>query len=120
MTDAMGGAELRQVIVPVADVEAALRFYRDVLGLTVKFQDGARWAALDLGGITLGLAGPEEHTAGTGIALGIKVADIETAQTAFEALDGAQVDPPVEGPHELRAMCRSAELNTLVLYQTRR
>src|SRR6266436_1311745 len=32
---------------PVADLDQAIRFYRDGLGLAVRFQDGDRFAALD-------------------------------------------------------------------------
>ncbi|HKB30245.1 MAG TPA: VOC family protein [Streptosporangiaceae bacterium] len=40
-------ARLRNVLYPVADLDQAIRFYRDGLGLAVKFQDGDRFAALD-------------------------------------------------------------------------
>ena len=48
------------VYFPVQDVEAAVRFYQEVLGLTLKFRDGDRWVAFDVAGATLAVAGPEE------------------------------------------------------------
>jgi predicted enzyme related to lactoylglutathione lyase len=38
----------------------ALDFYRGLLGMTVKFQDGAKWAQLDAGGGRFALSSPEE------------------------------------------------------------
>jgi len=108
---------LRQIIVPVDDVEKALGHYRDVLGLEVRFQDGDRWAALALGDVTLALAGPGEQPAGDGIALGIKVADLDAALAHLAGAGGTVLEEPRDGAHERRVTVRDAGGTLTVLYQ---
>ena len=44
------------VTINVADINRALRFYTDVLGLSLKYRFGDHWAAVELGrGLTIGL-----------------------------------------------------------------
>ncbi|MGH2399932.1 MAG: VOC family protein, partial [bacterium] len=45
---------VQDVYVYVADMERAIRFYGDLLGLKVTHNDG-HWAALDVGGVRMGL-----------------------------------------------------------------
>src|SRR5439155_10941858 len=63
----------------VHDVEEAVRFYRDVLGLKQKFRDGDRWVAFDVGGTTLAVAGPEEAPliGGTGPFVSLRTDDLD-------------------------------------------
>jgi predicted enzyme related to lactoylglutathione lyase len=51
------------VWLPVGDMERALRFYGDTLGLTVKENHG-EWAELELDGLTIGLNARESETPG--------------------------------------------------------
>lgn len=45
----------------VEDMDASVSFYRDALGLKLKFQDGQRWAEFDAGGgSSIALASAEE------------------------------------------------------------
>ena len=45
----------------VDDMDAAVSFYQNVIGLRLKFQDGGRWAEFDAGhGTSLALSSPEE------------------------------------------------------------
>ena len=108
---------LRQVIVPVDDVSAAVSSYGETLGLELRFQDGERWAAFDAGGLTFALAGPGEQPAGGGIAVGVKVADLEAAIAQIEADGGELVDAPTKGEHERRATCRDSHGTTIALYE---
>ena len=106
---------LRQIIVPVADIEQALGHYRDGLGLELRFQDGNRWAALGLGDLTLALAGPGEYPADE-VTLGIKVGDLEEALAQLESSGGERVGEIREGAHERRITCRDALGTMIVLY----
>lgn len=45
---------VQDVYMYVADMERAIRFYGDLLGLKVTSNDG-HWAALDVGGVRMGL-----------------------------------------------------------------
>src|SRR5690606_20845968 len=58
----MGVQRLGQVIYVAADMEPSVAFYRDVLGLRLKFQEGGRWAAFDTGQATFALSSPQEAT----------------------------------------------------------
>lgn len=50
------------VWVPVQDMDRAVGFYRDVLGLQVRSQD-SDWSEIDAGGLMIGLNGREETSA---------------------------------------------------------
>ena len=102
------------MLCPVQDLDAAVAFYRDVLGLPVKFRDGERYCALDAGGYTLGLAAREERIVDDA-APAFHVEDMDAAlETMLRS--GAEVVRPVErGPHELRAVLRVPGGNTVVL-----
>lgn len=45
---------VQDVYLYVQDMERALRFYRDLLGLTLAYNDG-HWATLNVGGVRVGL-----------------------------------------------------------------
>jgi catechol 2,3-dioxygenase-like lactoylglutathione lyase family enzyme len=74
----------------VDDMDNAVAFYRDKLGLPVKYQS-ADWAELDAGNVTIALrrygSGPEgrpELGVGEGATIVFKVDDIEAARSELE------------------------------------
>ena len=108
---------LRQIIIPVDDVGAAVEHYRSTLGLELRFQDAERWAVLELGDLALALAGPGEQPAAGDLALGVKVTDLDEALNAY-VQDGATVlDEPHAGAHERRATCRDRFGTVTALYE---
>ncbi|WP_315987447.1 VOC family protein [Actinomadura sp. HBU206391] len=106
------------VMYPADDVGEAVRFYRDVLGLEVRFQDGERFAALDGQGTTFAIAGPEESLV-TGPVVSFKVDDVTAMVDRLTAAGALLVRGPEEGPHEIRAVLRDPAGNPLVLYASR-
>ena len=46
----------------VKDMDKAVGFYQDILGLNVKFRDGSRWTQFDVNGVAVALADPSEGT----------------------------------------------------------
>lgn len=71
---------VRQIALTVSNVEQALSFYRDAVGLTFLFSAGPNLAFLDIGGVRLMLAPPEgDFKAGASSVIYFKVADIEAA-----------------------------------------
>ena len=52
----MSDYDVRMVILSTDDLDDSIRFYSETLGMTLKFRDGAHYAALDGGSITLALA----------------------------------------------------------------
>ncbi|MGK5553088.1 VOC family protein [Actinomadura kijaniata] len=111
--------DVGNVLYPVTDVEQAVRFYRDGLGLNVKFQDGGRFAALDGGGVTFALAGPEEDVTGGAPAASFRVEDVAAAVARLTDAGATLVRGPEEGPHEVRAVLRDPAGNPFVLYARR-
>ncbi|MET8155241.1 VOC family protein [Sphaerisporangium sp. NPDC005289] len=108
--------KLGNVLIPVDDLDKALTFYGEVLGLTVKFRDGDRFAALDAGGVTIALAAPAEQVAGAVTAPSYKVGDLAGTVAELTAAGAELVSGPGAGPHESRAVLRDPSGNVLVLY----
>jgi len=107
------------VLHPVADVAAAVTFYRDAFGLGLKFADGDRYAALDAGSTTLALAGPAEDVTGGVVAASFKVPDVAAALRAITQAGGSVVRDAEQGPHEVRAVVTDPWGNTIVVYAAR-
>lgn len=77
---------IRQIAIVVGDVDAALAFYRDVLGLPFLFRAGPGLAFLDAGGIRLMLSTPQGHGAvGANSVLYFTVSDIGATHAALVA-----------------------------------
>jgi len=75
---------IRQIAITVSDVERALAFYRDVLGLAFLFQPGPTLAFLDAAGIRLMLATPQGYgEPGKNSVLYFTVPDIEAAYASL-------------------------------------
>lgn len=107
--------KLGMVVHPVGNLSEAVSFYRDALGLEVKFRDGDRFCALDVGGTTLALAAREEAlTAGPAVSL--KVEDVDRAVEALVAAGARVLRPAEAGPHERRAVLRDPDGNSMVIY----
>ena len=87
---------LGQIALQVPDVPAAVRFYRDLLGLRLLFEAPPGLAFFDLAGVRLMLSAPEQGQAAapsTG-ALYFRVADIGAAHAALRARGVAFEDEP--------------------------
>ncbi|MBP0637935.1 VOC family protein [Cupriavidus sp. AcVe19-6a] len=107
----------RLLLYPVADIDTALPFFTEGLGLAVKFRDGERYCALDAGALTLALVAGEERLVGQP-ALAFKVDEGEEIAAAIARLveAGASVTlPPAQGPHETRAVLQTPQGFALVL-----
>jgi predicted enzyme related to lactoylglutathione lyase len=110
------GSTAHSILVPVDNMESSVTFLRDTMGLTLKFQDGSRYAAFAFGSLTLALVAEGERIVDQA-ALAFRVGDIAGAVSAAEAA-GAKVLRPVEqGPHEKRAVVREAGGATVVFSQ---
>ena len=97
----LSSSTIGQASINVHDVDKAVAFYRDTLGLRFLFQAGPKMAFFDCGGVRLMLAVPEkpefDHP---GSIFYFKVADIQ-AVAATLGSRGVQFEGP---PHLLAAM----------------
>lgn len=79
----------------VGDMEAAVEFYRDVLGLPLKFQSPG-WSSFITGGTTLALhPASAEHPPGS-VELGFTVENIETAHSELKNRGVTFMMPPTQ------------------------
>ena len=81
-----GISGIRQIAVTVSNVDAALGFYRDILGLAFLFRAGPDLAFLDAGGIRIMLTVPQGAGAvGANSVLYFNVSDIGATHSALVA-----------------------------------
>jgi lactoylglutathione lyase len=108
--------DVRMVVLSTDDLEESIRFYTETLGMPLKFRDGAHFAALDAGSITLALATAVDHPMPGRTVVGIKTADVDSAAQAVEDDGGAIVKGPYDDAHERRAVVYDNKGNGLVFY----
>jgi predicted enzyme related to lactoylglutathione lyase len=109
-------AKIGNVQHPVGDVPAAVRFYTETFGFTLRFADGDRYAALDAGGATLALTAPAEDLAGGVPAAAVKVADVPATLRAVTEAGGTVLRDAEPGGHEVLAVVRDPWRNTIIIY----
>ncbi len=112
----MSDYDVRMVVLSTDDLEESIRFYTETLGMSLKFRDGAHYAALDGGSITLALATAVDHPMPGQVVVGIKTADVDAAAEAIEANGGGIVKHPYDDAHERRAVVYDHKGNGLVFY----
>ncbi|WP_055399611.1 MULTISPECIES: VOC family protein [unclassified Mycobacterium] len=113
----MSEHEVKMIILSTDDLEESIRFYAETLGMALKFRDGAHFAALDGGRVTLALATPVDHPIPGQVVVGIKTADVDAAAKAVEASGGGIVKGPYDDAHERRAVVYDNKGNGLVFYK---
>jgi catechol 2,3-dioxygenase-like lactoylglutathione lyase family enzyme len=110
-----GIQRIGNVFYRVPDMDAAVHFYRDVLGLALKFRDGDHWAAFDVGGSTLAVEGSAAGGPG-GATVSLRVDGLDALVSELRSR-GASVSDVTTGPHERRAAVHDPAGNELVLYE---
>jgi predicted enzyme related to lactoylglutathione lyase len=84
--------KLRQVFVVAKDLERAVRFWQETLGLELAFRDGDRWVQFKAGDVSFALASEAEgQGAPPGVAVPVfEVEDLDSALAELRAA-GAEV-----------------------------
>lgn len=113
----MSDLQVRMIVLSTDDLEASITFYTETLGFPLKFRDGAHYAALDGGSVTLALATPIDHPMPGQVVVGIKTDDVDAAAQAVEANGGAIVRAAYDDAHERRAVVYDNKGNCLVFYK---
>ncbi|UOQ89392.1 VOC family protein [Agromyces endophyticus] len=107
---------LHRVIVSVESAEAALAFYRDLLGLTVHAGGGI--TRLSDGAVEILLHERPSRPSDLGIALSFRVDDLDATCATWRRAGGTVVDPPAEQPWgEHLAVLRDADGHLVCLTQ---
>ncbi|MDX5310521.1 MAG: VOC family protein [Rhodococcus sp. (in: high G+C Gram-positive bacteria)] len=112
----MSSHEVKMIVLSTDDLDESIRFYNETLGMALKFRDGAHFAALDGGGVTLALATAVDHPIHGQVVVGIKTADVDAAAKAIEESGGGIVQGPYDDAHERRAVVYDNKGNGLVFY----
>ena len=112
----MNELDVRMIVLSTDDLDESIAFYADSLGMPLKFRDGARYAALDGGSVTLALATKIDHPLPGKVVVGIKTADVDAAAKAVEANGGTIIKAPYDDAHERRAVVYDSKGNGLVFY----
>jgi predicted enzyme related to lactoylglutathione lyase len=73
-------AKLSYIIEFVEDMDRAIKFYRDVIGLPLKFQSPG-WSEFATGEVTLGLHPASAKNSAGGLEMGFSVADLQQFHT---------------------------------------
>jgi catechol 2,3-dioxygenase-like lactoylglutathione lyase family enzyme len=100
-------------VLPVADLAAAVDYFKALLGVEPTFVDGDNWAQFDVGPRRIALAGADKVSDKAGLM--VKVDDLEAEIARIQA-DGGIVGPPQEGAHEIRAVAEGPGGWPIVLY----
>jgi len=100
MSSAFGLSKIGQIAIPVTDIDRAVAFYRDVLGMKFLFQAPPGLGFFDCGGVRLMLDLPAREQAGRGGVLYYKVDDL---QATFDTLSARGVAVEAK-PHLIARM----------------
>ena len=114
----MSDMQVRMVVLSTDDLDESIRFYTEVLGFPLKFRDGAHYAALDGGSITLALATSVDHPIPGQVVVGFKTDDVDGAARAIDENGGGVAKGPYDDAHERRAVVYDNKGNGLVFYKS--
>jgi predicted enzyme related to lactoylglutathione lyase len=117
---------VRDVYYNVQDMNRAVGFYRDVLGVRV-VDESPHWASLDIGGVRVGLhwtgGGPvpriprDEHGAHAGATVTLEVRDVDAVAAAMKARGVNVLGPVTHNPWGSLAVFEDPDGNVLKLMQ---
>jgi predicted enzyme related to lactoylglutathione lyase len=113
---ALGEYDVRMIVLSTDDLDESIRFYSETLGMPLKFRDGAHFAALDGGSLTVALATAVDHPMPGHVVVGIKTDDVDAAAQAIEDNGGGIVKGPYNDAHERRVVVYDNKGNGLVFY----
>jgi predicted enzyme related to lactoylglutathione lyase len=104
----------------VADMDRAVSFYTDALGLSLRFRAGNDWAEVNSPGVRLGLHPARSGSppaANPSVSLGFEVTDIDAAMADLKSRNVAFAGPIIDGGQERIAHFSDPDGTALYLFQ---
>ena len=91
--------KVQNVFYRVGDMNRAVQFYGDVLGLKMKFRDGDNWAEFDVGNVSLGLEiAPSGGGSGGGVVV-LRGPDLDEMLAKVKAAGGTELGAIEQRPY---------------------
>src|SRR6202012_2827203 len=112
--NAMSEHEVKMIILSTDDLDESIRFYSETLGMSLKFRDGAHFAALDGGPVANARVTAVDHPIPGQVVVGIKTDDVDAAAKDVEDSGGGIVKGPYDDAHERRAVVYDNKGNGVV------
>lgn len=114
----MSVEKLQNAYYVTGDMERAIDFYRDALGLDLVFQDGTKWTQFKAGGVNFAMASEDEapHSA-VGATVVFEVDDIDAMSTSIVSSGGKLLGERDMGDHGKTLTFRDPDGNLVQLYQ---
>jgi predicted enzyme related to lactoylglutathione lyase len=111
-------SKVTNVYYVVPDMEAAVAFYRDTLGLSVKFQDGDKWTQFDVGGTQVAVAtpAPGQVDPGSNATVVLQVDDLAATRADLAARGVAVSEVIGMGGHGSFFTCRDPAGNVVQFF----
>jgi predicted enzyme related to lactoylglutathione lyase len=114
----MAVKKLQNAYYVARDMDQAVAFYRDALGLPLKFQDGPRWAQFDAGGVNFSLSSPDEAAPNAhGAVVIFEVDDLDAMAARLASAGVAAGDIRDMGAHGRSLTFTDPEGNVVQLFQ---
>lgn len=101
-------------VLPADDLNAAVAFWKELLGMEPTFVDGDRWAQFDHGGVRLALGGTDRLSDSPAVML--KISGLDAARDTLRA-SGYAVSEITTGAHERRCVAMGPGGSPAVLYE---
>lgn len=99
-------------------MDDAVAFYRDALGLKLKFQDGERWAQFDAGGSNFSLSSlGEAPESAAGATVVFEVTDMDAMAASIAAAGGTVLGRRDMGSHGRTLTFRDPAGNLVQLFE---
>jgi predicted enzyme related to lactoylglutathione lyase len=110
--------KLQNTYYVVQDMDRALAFYGDVLGLSLKFQDGARWAQMSAAGTNLALSSVgEAPPEARGATVVLEIENMSAMTSKIESAGGKVLSSRDMGSHGKTVTFSDTEGNILQLFE---
>ncbi|MBO21916.1 MAG: glyoxalase [Rhodospirillaceae bacterium] len=109
--------KLQNAYYVTGDMDRAIAFYRETLGLDLMFQDGGKWAQLKAGGVNFALSSADEAPDGAvGATVVFEVPDAAAA-AAIAAAGGEVLGERDMGDHGKTLTFRDPDGNLVQLFE---